>query len=269
MSFDVGEAMESLENELCYDYNYEFCSFSKLSVTSPMSKLIPQPFRRFTYVIAHSPTLPLLHLRHNLFSNPSFASPTSQALHLRHLASCPWSIRKLAKLQEYYCLSHEGATVNYSRVTCVYNEYEQWTCCCLPGRACDAQRLRRFQSVQAKAIGSQPGRPFSPGQSRLSCRSVAEGKMMEWGGTPGKCNRFPGICLTTEENPGRPQLGNCPGAHSSMTSHCFKWGHFSPNEVGRITLPAPLAKPIRIRPEELAKKIEIQDPKIPRSLECT
>ena len=44
----------------------------------------------FTYVTAHSPTLPLLHLRHSSFSNPSFASPTSQGLHLRHLASRPW-----------------------------------------------------------------------------------------------------------------------------------------------------------------------------------
>ena len=35
-------------------------------------------FRRFTYVIAHSPTLPLLYLRHSSFSNPSVASPTSQ-----------------------------------------------------------------------------------------------------------------------------------------------------------------------------------------------
>ena len=60
-----------------------------LYVPSPTSQLILQPFRRFTYVTAHSPTLPLLHLRHRLFSNPSFASPTSQALHLRHLASRP------------------------------------------------------------------------------------------------------------------------------------------------------------------------------------
>ena len=68
MSCVVGEMMESLD------------SFS-LSVTSPTSQLIIQPFRRFTYVTAHSPTLPLLHLRHSSFSNPSFASPTSQALH--------------------------------------------------------------------------------------------------------------------------------------------------------------------------------------------
>ena len=53
------------------------------------SQLILQPFRRFTYVTTHSPTLPLLHLRHSSFSNPSFASPTSQALHLRHLANRP------------------------------------------------------------------------------------------------------------------------------------------------------------------------------------
>ena len=57
------------------------------SVTSPTSQLILQPFRRFTYVTVHFPTLPLLHLRHSSFSNPSFASPTSQAL---HLASRPW-----------------------------------------------------------------------------------------------------------------------------------------------------------------------------------
>ena len=48
-----------------------------------------QPFCRFTYDIAHFPTLQLHHLRHSSFSNPPFASPTSQALHLRHLASRP------------------------------------------------------------------------------------------------------------------------------------------------------------------------------------
>ena len=67
MSWDVGE---------------ELCSFSNLSVTSPTSQLILQPFRRFTYATAHSPTISLLHLRHSSFSNPSFASPKSQALRL-------------------------------------------------------------------------------------------------------------------------------------------------------------------------------------------
>ena len=58
----------------------ELCSFSNFSVTSPTSQLIFQHFRRFTYVRAHSPTLPLLHLSHSSFSNPSVASPTSQLI---------------------------------------------------------------------------------------------------------------------------------------------------------------------------------------------
>ena len=66
MSCDVGKATESLENEQS--------SFSKLSVSSPTSQLglILQAFRYFTYVTTHSPTLPLLHLRHSSFSNPFF-----------------------------------------------------------------------------------------------------------------------------------------------------------------------------------------------------
>ena len=39
--------------------------------------LILQPFRRFTYVKVHSPSLPLLHLHHSLFSNPLVTSRTS------------------------------------------------------------------------------------------------------------------------------------------------------------------------------------------------
>ena len=66
MTYDVGKATERLENEL-----------------------ILQPFRHFTYVTVHSPTVPSLYLRHSSFSNPSFASPTSQTLNLRHLASRP------------------------------------------------------------------------------------------------------------------------------------------------------------------------------------
>ena len=57
-------------------------SFSKLSIASPTSQLILilQAFRHFTYVTAHSPTLPSLYLRHNSFSNPSVASPMSQLI---------------------------------------------------------------------------------------------------------------------------------------------------------------------------------------------
>ena len=73
--------------------NYELCSFSNPSVTLPTSQLILQPFRCFTYVTTHSPTLPslnyvtahspillLLHLRYSSFSNPSVASPMSQLI---------------------------------------------------------------------------------------------------------------------------------------------------------------------------------------------
>ena len=70
MSCDVGEVTSQLI----------LCSLSNLSVTSPTSQLIFQPFRRFTYVTAHSPTLLSLLLRLSPFSNPSFASPTSHLI---------------------------------------------------------------------------------------------------------------------------------------------------------------------------------------------
>ena len=70
MSYDIDEVMERLENEQL------------------------QPFRRLTYITAHSPTLLLLHLRHSSFSNPSFPSLTSQVFHLIHLASRPWCFLK-------------------------------------------------------------------------------------------------------------------------------------------------------------------------------
>ena len=56
----------------------EQSSFSKISVTSPTWQLILQPFRHFTYITTHSPTLPLLHLRHSSFFRPSFPSLKSQ-----------------------------------------------------------------------------------------------------------------------------------------------------------------------------------------------
>ena len=42
--------------------------------------LILQAFRHFTYITAHSPTLPLLYLRHSSFSNSSVAPPMSQLI---------------------------------------------------------------------------------------------------------------------------------------------------------------------------------------------
>ena len=121
MSCDVGEVTERSENELCYDYNYELCSFSNLSFTSPTSQLILQLFRRFTYVTAHSPTLPLLHLRHSSFSNPSCASPTSQALHLIHLPSrlrlfLTYRIKQQIKVRIYFFSNME-----ICRYICAYS----------------------------------------------------------------------------------------------------------------------------------------------------
>ena len=81
----------------------KLCSFCNISVTSPTSQLILQPFRRFTYVTVHSPTLPLLHIRHSSFSNPSFASPTSQALHLIHLAK-KFSLVKIHRCMKKFSL---------------------------------------------------------------------------------------------------------------------------------------------------------------------
>ena len=90
MSCDVGKATEGFENKLWHRWSNRKSSFSNLSVASPTSQLILQLFRRFTYVTAHSPTFPLLHLYHSSFFNPSFTSLTSQALYLPHLASRPF-----------------------------------------------------------------------------------------------------------------------------------------------------------------------------------
>ena len=102
MSCDVGKATEVLENELwCRWSNRKLgewallilahsptfpllhlrhSSFFNPSVALPTPQLILQPFRCFTYATAHSPTLTSLYLRHNSFSNPSIASPTSQLI---------------------------------------------------------------------------------------------------------------------------------------------------------------------------------------------
>ena len=99
MSCDLGELTGSLENELCsihqlfrhFTYitahyptfpllHLRHSSFSNPSFASPTSQLILQPLFRFSYVTAHSPTLLSLLLWHSSFSNPSFASPTSQLI---------------------------------------------------------------------------------------------------------------------------------------------------------------------------------------------
>ena len=115
MSCDIGKARKGLENELsiaspisqlilqpfpCFTYitahspsfsslHLHHSSFSNPSLALPTSQLILQAFRRFTYITGHSPTLPLLYLCHSSFSNPSIASPTSQFI-----------------LQPFFCFSY-------------------------------------------------------------------------------------------------------------------------------------------------------------------
>ena len=64
ISCDVGEVTEMLENGQSSQLQSQQSSFSNLSVTSPTSQLILQPFRRY--------------LSHSSFSNRSVASTTSQ-----------------------------------------------------------------------------------------------------------------------------------------------------------------------------------------------
>ena len=64
-------------------------SFYNASPTSTALPLLHLRHRHFTYVTTHSASLPPLHLRHRSFYNPSIVWPTSQALHILHLASCP------------------------------------------------------------------------------------------------------------------------------------------------------------------------------------
>ena len=65
VSFDAPSSLTAYEYFFAH-FLPKLCSFSNLSVASPTSQIILQPFRRFTYVTA--------------FSNPSVASPTSQII---------------------------------------------------------------------------------------------------------------------------------------------------------------------------------------------
>ena len=101
-------------------------SFSKLSIISSTSQLILQPFHRFTYITAHSPTLLLLHLHHSSLFNPSFTSPTSQALHLIH-----WNKSSLAAGQcvtPYYTHSHDKNSGSGRNRTATTPSIQPWSC---------------------------------------------------------------------------------------------------------------------------------------------
>ena len=89
-SCDVGKAAEGLESgavtqvKRCKDWRMRLYLILQPFVASPTSQLILQPFRRYTYVIARSTTLPLLHLRHRHFIYVTAHSPTLPPLHLLH-----------------------------------------------------------------------------------------------------------------------------------------------------------------------------------------
>ena len=75
---DVSEEPVTQENELCRRWNdgnvgewtlhLRHSSFSNPSFALPTSQLIFQPFRCFTYITVHPPTLLSLFLRHRLFT---------------------------------------------------------------------------------------------------------------------------------------------------------------------------------------------------------
>ena len=67
MSSDMTITMSSCHSPPFPSLHQRHNSFSNPSVALPTSQLILQPFRCFTYVTAHSPTLLSLPLRHKLF----------------------------------------------------------------------------------------------------------------------------------------------------------------------------------------------------------
>ena len=74
------ELMSRAHSPIFPSLHLRHSSFSNSSGALPTSQLILQPFRRFTYVTAHSPTLPLLHC-------VTVHSPTFLSLLLRHRLS--------------------------------------------------------------------------------------------------------------------------------------------------------------------------------------
>ena len=77
--------MTNMEFYISYMINTVFMGgspgeLSEVCDVGEAKELMLQPFRHFTYVTTHSPTFPSLHLRHDLFSNPSVTLPTSQLI---------------------------------------------------------------------------------------------------------------------------------------------------------------------------------------------
>ena len=77
---------------------------------------------------------------------------------------------------------------------------------------------------------------------------------MEWGDTGASATDFLAFALGLRKLP--ENLRKPSRALSSVTSHCFKWDPFPPNEVGKATLPAPLAKPIGSSQKSVLKNLK-------------
>ena len=56
------------------------------------------------------------------------------------------------------------------------------------------------------------------------------------------------------------------GSLSSVAIHCFNWGSFPPNEVGKAMLSAPPAKSIRPSRKSVLKNFEVFQFEDPRNL---
>ena len=76
--FRMGRKMYMIFSQNLLIYKKFYSTKAMGGSPGAFTKLILQPFRHFTCVTTHSPTLPSLYLHHSSFSNPSVASPTSQ-----------------------------------------------------------------------------------------------------------------------------------------------------------------------------------------------
>ena len=96
-----------------------------------MPQLILQPFRRFTYVTAHSTTFPLLHLSHRHFTYITSHSPTLLLLHLRHSSfSNPSAALPTSQviLQPFCCFTYLTGTSHTSPIhnALYFVKYPSW-----------------------------------------------------------------------------------------------------------------------------------------------
>ena len=134
---DVGEVPHSLT---LTSHHLRHSSLSNPSAALPTSQLILQPFRCFTYVTAHSPTLPPL-LRHSSFYNPPL-------LHLRHryftyVASySPTLLPLYLYRSSFYNLSVASHTSQHFTYFTWRAAHALWWCLIYPWWFCNLQWLR-------------------------------------------------------------------------------------------------------------------------------